>query len=900
MVGVVWSALDTLIAQNADSAAPDVPEVVDEPNLASRIDHLEVSLPEHLVGSVGFPVTVEALDAQGQPVDVDLGGLVLSSTDLNLRVPENTEFAWKDGAVTIEGVTVRGGPFQFGRVRIAADAGAAHGDTISHYIPGLATLLPSILAIVLALITREVLLSLFLGTWIGATALGNGNPLAGFAAGLGYLVSSLADHDHASVILFTLTIGGMIGLINRTGGTGGLVATLRRLARTARSGQLTTFGMGALVFFDDYASLLLTGSTMRAVTDRLRVSREKLSFIVDATAAPVANIALISTWVGYELSLIAKGFEPYPDANVSPLTVFVASIPYRFYPLLMLAFIVIMAATLRDFGPMFTAEMRTRRSGRVLRPGASPAAKPEGATIVGDHTPQYWWNAVIPIVVMMGAVAIGLYMSGRASLLETAALDPSALQPPFKLWDVYGEADSFQVLIVSSVLGALAAGVLALGQRLLSFRDTMHHFVEGAKSITPALLILVLAWSLAAVTEQLQAAEYLASFTQGSAAAWVPLIVFVLAAGMSFATGTAWGTMALLTPITIQFIAQLPVGPDPSSPIMLAGVGAVLGGATVGDHISPISDTTIMSSMSCGADHIDHVRTQLPYAVAVAAVCIVFGYVAVALGVPVGLALIGGIVGVGAIIFVFGKRTDPQAVLAAIRLDVTSGDRARRIEALDELSSMAGSPLAMEVVRLLDDGDEQVQIHALRALGRMRHAAAREAVESRLDSPNRHIRATAVKALSQLGGGAAVLPQILARLDDDDHRVRANAVEAISHLDGQLPKEAIDALVRSTLDEDNRVRATAAMVLWQRTRDEAHLNHLITMVRGGTKRAALSAIHALSEVDSNFAVRVLREAVSASEHPEVQAAAVQALEQLEASEDTTPGEPPPQSRPDEH
>lgn len=896
VVAAVWTATSVWVqAQEEPDLAPgDTPE--EAVATTGGVSALQIELPPRIVGRVSFDIVVHALDDAGEPVQGDHGAVPISSTELKLSLPDDVEYEWVDGTLTISGVRAHGGLFKLGHREIHADLGSIRASTDTIFIPGLATLLPSLFAIVLALATREVLLSLLLGVWMGAVVVGGGHPLRGIVDGMGYLVASLSDPNsgpgpwtdsgHAEIIIFTVLIGGMVALINRTGGTRGLVAALQKLARSPRSGQVSTWLMGMAVFFDDYASLLLTGSTMRGITDRLRISREKLSFIVDATAAPVANIALISTWVGYELSQIQEGFKHY-DVDVDAWAVFLGSIPYRFYPLLMLTFVVTIAVALRDFGPMYRAEMRTRRSGRVLRQGATPTSTPD--TVGLQSIPPRWWNAVIPIVVMILAVMIGLYVDGYRATVVAAAAEGKT-DAVFSLREIFGAANSFRVLVVSSSLGVGSALVLAIGQGIVGLRDGVSTVAEGARSMTPALLILVLAWSLAGVTSDLQASKFLATFLQSQHAVWLPMLVFLAAAFISFATGTSFGTMALLTPITIQVVADV-VGPAPMSPIMLASVGAVLGGATVGDHVSPISDTTVMSAMSCSADLIDHVRTQMPYAAVVSGVCILAGYLPVALGVPVGLALLLGVVATATSVMLIGKRTDPAAVLAAIRADVTSTDRTRRIEALNDLSGMAGTPLASEVVRLLSDDDEQVQVQALRALGRMRHAGARQAIESRLDSPSRHIRATAVKALSQLGG-TGVLPRIIERLTDDDPRVRANAIEAINHMEGALDDATTAALIAATRDDDNRVRATAAMVLWKKTREEGHLGHLIEMVREGSKQAALSAIFALSEVDSSFAVRVLREAI-AGRDPDVQAAAAQALEGLDIPEDTTPGEPPP-------
>lgn len=864
----------------------------------TKIHKIQLEVPSLIVGGVPFSITVNAKNSEDLPT-------VISIKDINFSV-ENGEITYDEdsisstmGTLTVGKVSVKEDSFTLGSVTIQASTERHTAQNKPFYLPEVAKLLPSIFAILLALITREVLLSLFLGVWLGTTLLGGGDPIPGLLASITNLVQALADYDHASVIIFTVMIGGLVSLIAKSGGTQGLVTTLRRVARGPRSGQFATAGLGTAIFFDDYASLLLTGPTMRPITDRLRISREKLSFLVDSTAAPVANIALISTWVGYEISLISSGFEGIGVTNVNALNIFVASIPYRFYPLFMLAFIFLNSYFLRDFGPMYRAELRTRRSGRVLRKGATPTSYADTTSSSDSQITGRWWNAVVPIFVMIASVTLGLYIDGRNTLLaeqsskvieagfhHTEFLPDTGLA---RLWalltelgTIFGKADSFQVLIVASLLGVLTAGLLAMGQRILTLRQTVETWTQGARHMTYALVILVMAWSLAAVTDQLHVASYLASLSSGGNAIWIPVMMFIIAAGTSFATGTAWGTMAILMPVSIQLVAQL-AGTDPQSPVMLAAIGAILGGATVGDHISPISDTTIMSSMSCAADLVDHVRTQLPYALTVSMASILVGYLPIALGVPVALSLLGGVVALGLFLVIFGKSTHPNSVMALIRKDLASEDRSVRLEALEDLSGMGGSPLASEVVHLLKDSDERVRIQALQALGTMRHRDARQAVEACLDSENQHIRATAVKAISQLGG-ERVVPLIIARLEDEDPRVRSNALEGLGYVEGGLDEATIKVLYNATLDKDHRVQATAAMVLWKQSREDEHLTQLVNMLREGTTKAALSAVYALSQIDNKLAAKLLREAVTENV-PEVQNAAAKILQSRDEESD---------------
>ncbi len=534
----------------------------------------------------------------------------------------------------------------------------------SRALPAFLSILPPLLAILLALITRQVIVALFFGIWMGVTFMYDYNPLLGFLHTLdGYIVNALASGERISILIFSLVLGGMVGVISRSGGTQGIVRRLSRLATTARMGQLATWAMGVLIFFDDYANTLIVGNTMRPLSDKLRISREKLSYLVDSTAAPVANIAIISTWIGYEISLINQSFNALGVTDNAYIT-FLKTIPYNFYPVYALVFGFLIAFLMRDFGSMYRAEIRTRRSGAVLREGAVPISDlTEGDIVTDREIPLRWYNALIPIGVVILSVMLGLVFSGMQNLSETGiSTEGESWIQQISL--IVGNSDSFAVLMWASFLGSITAILLALFQRILNLEEAIDAWVKGIRSMVMAAIILTSAWAIGTICQELFTADYVIYLTrQFLTPHWLPLITFLTAAIVSFATGTSWGTMAILMPIAIPLAFKFPqaaTGIDPAhaTSLMLSTTAAVLAGATFGDHCSPISDTTIMSSMASGADHIDHVRTQLPYALMVGLIASFFGYIPVGFDISDWWVLPIGFLVIFLVVRFLGKKTD--------------------------------------------------------------------------------------------------------------------------------------------------------------------------------------------------------------------------------------------------
>jgi len=488
-------------------------------------------------------------------------------------------------------------------------------------MPAWVSILPPLLAIVLALLFRHVLVALVLGVWLGALLLADLSPVASFARLLDtHLVGAVADRGHASILLFSLLLGGMLGLMTQSGGAKGLARWASTDTRSRRRGQLTTWFLGLLVFFDDYANSLLVGASMRPVTDRLRISREKLAFLVDATAAPVASLALISSWIGVEVGYIADQFAHLGIERDAYLT-FIETIPFRFYPILMLVFVFWVGFRGRDFGPMRRAEERALLEGLVSRPGAQPASDFHDEAVPEDMEGRPM-NAVVPVVVVVLVAALGIYFDGRAKVLA-AGLEPT-------LRAIVGEASSSAAILWATGAGCLSALALCVWSGALSFGESIDAWMGGMKSMLYAVVILVLAWALGGVCRDLDTAGFLIGLLgDWISPVWIPASVFVLSALVSFATGTSWGTMAILFPLVVPLAHRVAPGQET---ILLGTVSSILAGSVWGDHCSPISDTTVLSSMATSCDHMDHVRTQLPYALFVGGVSLLCAELPVAAG----------------------------------------------------------------------------------------------------------------------------------------------------------------------------------------------------------------------------------------------------------------------------
>ena len=630
--GAAWSAGLLVLAFLAP--APSLAQLVEDG-------------PKVVLGSVPFTLSVRAPDAAATVRVLDASGQLLAEAATGAG-----------GAAELRGVAVPSRD----ALPLEVRAGGATETFDRPFAPGWFSILPPLLAILLALVLKEVISALLAGIWLGSLAVAGYNPLqATWRLADQYVVQALADTDsgHAQIVIFSLLLGGMVGIIGRNGGTAGIVRAVAPLARNRRRGKLATALAGLAIFFDDYANTMVVGNTMRPITDKLRVSREKLAYLVDSTAAPVAALVPVSTWVGYEISLIDGGLDAAAagttgaDAaflsGLSPFGVFLDTIPYLFYPILAMALVFLTSWTNRDFGPMARAEARAAAGGGLSRPGATPATDTSGSFLAPkEDVPRRWWNAGLPVLAVVGVVLGGLYATGSA-----------AAGPGASLREVFGAADPFRTLLWGSMSGCAVAAVLSLAQRALTLSECVEAWAGGVKAMMVAMVILTLAWALGSVAQDIGTAAYLAQIIQGNLPLFLlPAAVFATSGAMAFATGTSWTTMSIMIPLVVPLAVALAGGTgfaDGSQyGLLLGAVSAVLAGAIWGDHCSPISDTTVLSSTAAACDHMDHVRTQMPYAMVAGGAALLLGSVGTALGLPPWAALAGGVVLLAVVVRTFG------------------------------------------------------------------------------------------------------------------------------------------------------------------------------------------------------------------------------------------------------
>ena len=516
------------------------------------------------------------------------------------------------------------------------------------------SILPPLVAIVMALLIKEVISSLFVGILTGTFLMayyGGASPAAALGGGLlrvvdTYVVGSLFDADHVTIIVFTLIIGGMVRIITANGGMQGVVNWLSRRARGPRSGQLMTFLMDLCIFFDDYSNTLVVGNTMRPIADKLKVSREKLAYIVDSTSAPVVAVAFVTTWIGAELSYIQDGIKAI-GLEASAYSVFFHSLAYSFYPFLTLGFVLMIIFSGRDFGPMLTAERKARMASAMETEISDSVAKP--AHII---------DALIPLAVLIFGTIIGLIVTGYdASVWNEGG---TGFFP--KLSETIGSANSYLALLWASVLSLLTAIVMTMLRGSMKFGKIMEEMVEGFKAMFNAVLILTMAWAIALVTKDMHTAEFVSQLlVQWSLSpVVVPVLTFLLAALIGFSTGTSWGTMAILYPLILPaswlLCQEQGLSVDATMPLFYNVVASVLAGSVMGDHCSPISDTTIMSSLASSCNHLQHVRTQMPYALTVGGVAMLLGVLPTALGLPSWVAFLVAFAVLWLVVRLVGKK----------------------------------------------------------------------------------------------------------------------------------------------------------------------------------------------------------------------------------------------------
>ncbi len=502
------------------------------------------------------------------------------------------------------------------------------------------SLLPPIIAIGLALITKEVYTSLFVGIVAGCLFYYNFNIEGAYTGIFAEMTVKIGDSWNVGILMFLIILGIMVCLMNKAGGSAAFGRWAKKKIKTRMGAQLSTIALGCLIFIDDYFNCLTVGSVMLPVTDSHRVSRAKLSYIIDATAAPVCIIAPISSWAAAVTSSVPEG------SSINGFVMFLETIPYNFYALLTITMMIVLAVAKFDFGPMKVHEQNAELRGDLF----TTSARPYGESVIDDENDAKGSviDLVLPVIVLIiccvaGMVYTGGFFTGTDFISAFASSDAS----------------------VGLVLGSFAALVFTfiffLARKVLTFKQITDSIPEGFKAMVPAILILSFAWTLSGVTNMLGSDVFVNNLVGGSSASiFLPSILFVIACGISFATGTSWGTFGILIPIVVALF------PDNLSQMLVVTISACLGGAVMGDHCSPISDTTIMASTGGKCDHINHVSTQLPYALTVAAVCVVFYILAALIQTPfISVLAVAAMVGLLLLIKKIGKNKDAKQGVGA-------------------------------------------------------------------------------------------------------------------------------------------------------------------------------------------------------------------------------------------
>jgi Na+/H+ antiporter NhaC len=471
---------------------------------------------------------------------------------------------------------------------------------------GFLALLPPIVAIILAFLTKDVVISLSAGVFLGTTVIYGWNPFLGLIKSVSdFIVPSMASEWNAAILFQAALFGIMITFLQNNGGAVALGHAMTKRMKTKKSTQIAAWCFGILIFFSDYFNTLMVGGLFRPITDEKRISREKLAYISDSTASAVCLLVPFSAWLAYVMGLIGNS---YADLGISesPYLAYLKTIPYNSYAILVVVFVLIIAVTGKDFGPMLKAEKRAA-TGEVLRVGSKPLSSKELTEAKFEAKTSDLSSFWLPITVMMGSILPILLWSGGF--------------PEKGFIEAIGTANGAICLAWSVLIGVIVIVVQSLIKKTFTFVEAMELVMDGIKGMSMTYVILILAWSIGSLTKSMGAANYIVQLIQGNIPiVLLPALVFLTGALISFSTGTSYGTFAILIPIAIPLAIQLDA---PLYPM----IAAAFSGGLFGDHCSPISDTTVMASTGAACDHIDHVRTQLPYA-ALCAIIAAVGFVA--------------------------------------------------------------------------------------------------------------------------------------------------------------------------------------------------------------------------------------------------------------------------------
>ncbi|WP_449355306.1 Na+/H+ antiporter NhaC family protein [Virgibacillus natechei] len=457
------------------------------------------------------------------------------------------------------------------------------------------SIVPPLVAVALAIMTKRVLISLFVSIWVGGLIAAGWNPFEAVGLTFTWMKDVMIDPWNARFLVMTALLGTGAAFMFKTGGSEGLINVLQKRLTTKKRVLFLPYFLGILIFFNDYVNSVIVGNATKDIAKKHNISREKLSYVIDSTAAPMATIGPVSDWIGFQVSLIAAAFASMSIVGMEPYFAFLQSIPWNFYAILCLLAVPMIIAG-KDFGPMAKAEHRAHTTGKLIPDGSTPLSSVDQDLGEPHQKDGSVWNFILPLVTLISVSIWGLWYTGGGATGKS-------------MMDALADTDVSVALTWGAFAMTTVGIILALiqGMDLKKCEDTL---LGGIRTMLPALIIIVLAWSIGTVTDELGTAEFVVSVTEGwMTAALIPFLVFVIAMFISFATGTSWGTMTILTPIAIPL--SYTMGGEDLIPIV---IGAIFAGSIFGDHVSPISDTTVMASIFSESDHIAHVNTQIPYA----------------------------------------------------------------------------------------------------------------------------------------------------------------------------------------------------------------------------------------------------------------------------------------------
>ncbi|MBK1875720.1 Na+/H+ antiporter NhaC family protein [Pelagicoccus mobilis] len=535
------------------------------------------------------------------------------------------------------------------------------------------SLLPPLLAVMIAAFFRTMVGALVSAFVVGSFLAYGLNPLATAVLGVNdFLIKPALSQFSVMIIVFLVALVGMVHVMSRSGGLLGLVGLMERFAKGRRRAKVAIWLSGLIVFFDDYSNTVVVGTTMQRLSDRWKISREKLAYIVDSTTAPVAGIALLSTWVAYEVYLLGEVASAH-NVGISGYGMLLEMIPLRFYCIGTLLFVLFTSLSGRDFGPMLKAERRAFHEGKVLDDSHSLIGLQKEPGEESGVTPR-WYNAAIPVLLLVLGIVLGILTLGANRLagagIEVSMTSLAGLREVFgaAVYDPAGDGDAgaMPAMLAATFVAGIVAIVLPLAQGVMKVRDVLRAYSRSLSTLWMAIFILAMAWSMREICDSLGTAYYLIAMLGDSVPIWIlPLLTFLVAAVMSFATGTSWGTMGILIPILMPLAVELGTLEPSHFIIFLLTAAAILDGSIFGDHCSPISDTTVLSSVSTGCDHIAHVNTQLYYALTTVAFSCFLGYLLVARGFPIWTFYLLYPIGVCSFLWLFGNKAKSLPVVEA-------------------------------------------------------------------------------------------------------------------------------------------------------------------------------------------------------------------------------------------